>query len=190
MAKKNRDVGYAVALFGAKGVIRILLYVLVAIFFISIARMSFVFGYSIFNEQAIASEPGQDVLVEIPEGASTREIADILVAGEYYYGYATQWNANIFTEYSNGLIDMHDWIDGSVSEVKTVDMSNKWLQPLSHDTVIPEGKVFLLYGKGELDQVVWKDNLLDEDVVVKSDNFIVYGFNSYDEMKMKIQDGV
>ena len=119
-----------------------------------------------------------------------KEIADILVAGEYYYGYATQWNANIFTEYSNGLIDMHDWIDGSVSEVKTVDMSNKWLQPLSHDTVIPEGKVFLLYGKGELDQVVWKDNLLDEDVVVKSDNFIVYGFNSYDEMKMKIQDGV
>ena len=82
MAKKNRDVGYAVALFGAKGVIRILLYVLVAIFFISIARMSFVFGYSIFNEQAIASEPGQDVLVEIPEGASTREIADILVKND------------------------------------------------------------------------------------------------------------
>jgi UPF0755 protein len=75
-------VGYAVALFGAKGVIRILLYVLVAIFFISIARMSYVFGYSIFNEQAIASEPGQDVLVEIPEGASTREIADILVKND------------------------------------------------------------------------------------------------------------
>ena len=74
--------GYAVALFGAKGVIRILLYVLVAIFFISIARMSYVFGYSIFNEQAIASEPGQDVLVEIPEGASTREIADILVKND------------------------------------------------------------------------------------------------------------
>jgi len=82
MAKKNRDVGYAVALFGAKGVIRILLYVLVAIFFISIARMSYVFGYSIFNEQAIASAPGQDVLVEIPEGASTREIADILVKND------------------------------------------------------------------------------------------------------------
>ena len=82
MAKKNRDVGYAVALVGAKGVIRILLYVLVAIFFISIARMSYVFGYSIFNEQAIASEPGQDVLVEIPEGASTREIADILVKND------------------------------------------------------------------------------------------------------------
>ena len=74
--------GYAVALFGAKGVIRILLYVLVAIFFISIARMSYVFGYSIFNEQAIASEPGQDVIVEIPEGASTREIADILVKND------------------------------------------------------------------------------------------------------------
>ena len=82
MAKKNRDVGYAVALFCAKGVIRILLYVLVAIFFISIARMSYVFGYSIFNEQAIASEPGQDVIVEIPEGASTREIADILVKND------------------------------------------------------------------------------------------------------------
>jgi UPF0755 protein len=44
--------------------------------------MSYVFGYSIFNEQAIASEPGQDVLVEIPEGASTREIADILVKND------------------------------------------------------------------------------------------------------------
>lgn len=79
MANKNKDVGYKVALFGAKGVIRLLLYALVAIFFISIARMSYVFGYSIFNEQAVASEPGQDVLVEIPEGAGTREIADILV---------------------------------------------------------------------------------------------------------------
>lgn len=119
-----------------------------------------------------------------------KEIADILVAGEYYYGYATQWNANIFTEYSNGLIEMHDWIDGSVSEVKNVDMSNKWLQLVSHDTVIPDGKVFLLYGKGEVDQIVWKDNLLDEDVVVNSENFIVYGFNSYNEMRMKIQGRV
>ena len=44
--------------------------------------MSYVFGYSIFNEQPIASEPGQDVLVEIPEGASTRDIADILVKND------------------------------------------------------------------------------------------------------------
>jgi UPF0755 protein len=78
MSKKKKDIGYAVAILGAKGVIRILLYVLVAIFFISVARMSYVFGYSIFNEQAMASEPGQDVIVEIPEGASSRDIADIL----------------------------------------------------------------------------------------------------------------
>ncbi len=78
MAKHKKDVGYTVAILGAKGVIRILLYILIAIFFISIARMSYVFGYSIFNEQAMASEPGQDVVVEIPEGASSRDIADIL----------------------------------------------------------------------------------------------------------------
>lgn len=82
MASKKKNgagsVGYIVTIMGAKSVIKILLTVLVIIIFIFLARTSYIFGYSIFNETAVNSESPKDVLVEIPEGSSTWNIAEIL----------------------------------------------------------------------------------------------------------------
>lgn len=78
METKDKEKTYRLALFGAKGVIRLLLVVLVIVAIAWLGRTAYTFGYSIFNEQAMAVRPGTDVSVTIPENASVREIGNIL----------------------------------------------------------------------------------------------------------------
>ena len=78
MAKRKNGVAYTAAVMGARGIIRILLYALVVIFFLFLARTAYTWGYAVFNEQAMAAEPGLEVQVTIPEGASAMEIGVIL----------------------------------------------------------------------------------------------------------------
>jgi len=75
---KKNDVTYIVTVMGARGIIKLLLIVLVIIFFIFLARTSYKFGYSIFNERPMNAESPTEILVEIPKNASTLEIATIL----------------------------------------------------------------------------------------------------------------
>lgn len=75
---KNKDVTYVVTLMGARGIIRLLLGVLVVIFFIFLARYSYKIGYSIFNERPMNAQSPSEILVEIPKGSSTLDIAGIL----------------------------------------------------------------------------------------------------------------
>ncbi len=77
-AKKNKDVGYKVTVMGARGIIKLLLVALVIIFFIFLARTSYIFGFSIFNETPVNSESPTEMLVEIPKETSTLEIAGTL----------------------------------------------------------------------------------------------------------------
>lgn len=78
MAKKEKSGGYAVALFGAKGLIKILIYILIVIFIIFLGRTAYVFGYSIFNETAMEKKPGTDVTVLLPTDPSVRQTGNIL----------------------------------------------------------------------------------------------------------------
>jgi UPF0755 protein len=78
MADQDKESKYRVAVFGAKGIIRILLVVLAIVAIAWIGRTAYRFGYSIFNEQSAEAKPGKDVTVTIPNGATARETADIL----------------------------------------------------------------------------------------------------------------
>ncbi len=69
---------YSAAIFGMKTVIRILVYILIAVVVLFCGRTAYTYGYSLFNEQGMEAAPGTDVVVEIPEGASAREIGRIL----------------------------------------------------------------------------------------------------------------
>ncbi|MCI1727250.1 MAG: endolytic transglycosylase MltG [Lachnospiraceae bacterium] len=69
---------YRAAVFGAKGIIRILLVVLAIVAIAWLGRTAYTFGYSIFNEKAVAEAPGTDVTVTIPNEASVRNIGNIL----------------------------------------------------------------------------------------------------------------
>lgn len=78
MAGRKKNQTYDQAVFGMKKLTGLLLYILVVVFIIFVGRTAYVYGYQLFNETAPDKEPGREVTVEIPEGASTRAIADIL----------------------------------------------------------------------------------------------------------------
>lgn len=138
---------------------------------------------------------------ENKENEQRIQIANRLLSEDYYYGYSTYWNANIMTELSNGAIDMHSWADTGdgvliglthpmpekMANVMSIDQTDRWLQLKSHDTERPKGKVFILLTRDELKYSIWKDNLLSCPLLFSSDLFIVYGFDSYNEMASTIE---
>lgn len=76
--KKKKGTGYKVAVFGAKGILRILIYILVGCSVILLCKTAYSFGYSIFKQEAMVEAPGQAVTVVIPEGSSALDIGEIL----------------------------------------------------------------------------------------------------------------
>lgn len=63
---------------GLSAILRILVYVLLVIVLIYLGQRAYHFGYDIFHETAMEEEPGTDVIVTVPEGASPMEIAELL----------------------------------------------------------------------------------------------------------------
>lgn len=76
--KKKKGTGYKIAVFGAKGILRILTYILVGCSVFLLCKTAYSFGYSVFKQEAMAKAPGQAVTVVIPEGSSALDIGEIL----------------------------------------------------------------------------------------------------------------
>ena len=116
------------------------------------------------------------------------ETAGFLKDSEYKNGYATFWNANILTEISNGELNMYVWKvtndDGTdFNKVRDIDHLFSWLQSTKHIEIKPQGKVFALYKKNEVEHCNWKQGLDDSDILFKTSHIVVYGYDSYSEMK-------
>lgn len=125
--------------------------------------------------------------------SSRRKIVKILEDKRYYSGYATFWQANVLTELSNGDIDIWSWCDSGnngefLKNIDNIDATFKWLQKTSHDDNHPKGKVFILLTKDELENFKWKSQLKkSSEVIYHSDFYVVYGFDSYNDMINKIK---
>lgn len=131
----------------------------------------------------------KDDLVEL------RKIAVFLTENGYKEGYATFWNGNVLTEYTNGYLDV--WISSDeLNEGDTNDRTFEWLQLKSHVYEHPEGKVFWILSEDQRknsklvknvpsrhiiyetpEEVNW--DIFDNTKLVK--RYYVYGFSSYDE---------
>ena len=73
---KKKDTGYRVAVSGAKGILRILLYALIIIAIIYAGKTAYSFGYAVFNQVPVAAKgQGQDITVVVKEEDSVKEIA-------------------------------------------------------------------------------------------------------------------
>ena len=111
------------------------------------------------------------------------EIAWYLLGNGYRNGYSTFWSANVLTELTNGEIQVWDWGDQKYpDEQMNVDELFHWLQLKSHDTAHPEGAVFVLLPKAQDDQAGFRNTDAVDYVVYASDNYIAYGFPSYEDM--------
>ncbi len=125
--------------------------------------------------------------------SSRRKIVKVLEDKRYYSGYATFWQANVLTELSNGDIDIWSWCDSGnngefLKNIDNIDATFKWLQKTSHDDNHPKGKVFILLTKDELENFKWKSQLKKSSkVIYHSDFYVVYGFDSYNDMVNKIK---
>ena len=147
-------------------------------------------------------------LSEKDDMVELRKIAAFLTENGYKEGYATFWNGNVLTEFTNGYLDV--WISSDeLNEGDTNDRTFEWLQLKSHVYEHPEGKVFWILSEDQQknsklvrnvpgqhiiyetpEEVNW--DVFDSDKKVK--RFFVYGFSSYDEFysltgNISISDG-
>ena len=78
--KKKKDATYQVAVSGAKGTIRILLYVLLICVLIFVGKTAYSFGYLIFYQEpeAHTQADGQDVTVIVHEDDSVYDVGETL----------------------------------------------------------------------------------------------------------------
>lgn len=77
-SKKKKGTGYKIAVFGAKGILRLLIYILVGCSIFLLCKTAYSFGYVVFKQEPMAKAPGQAVTVVIPESSSVVDIGEIL----------------------------------------------------------------------------------------------------------------
>ena len=79
MSEKKRDAGYRAALTGAKGTVRLLIYVCVILVVILAAKTSYQFGHDVFAEEPVASRgKGKEVTVQVRSGMEAKELGELL----------------------------------------------------------------------------------------------------------------
>ena len=115
-----------------------------------------------------------------------RKACETLVSEGYYNGYASFWWSTVLTELSNGEIEVwnvvNDFNDLGFYRVQDIDEMYHFLQPVSHDTTHPSGKVFIFFTAGEFENNNWREQLRDADILHKSQEFVVVGYDSYEDM--------
>lgn len=112
-------------------------------------------------------------------------VAALRVAG-YTEGYATFWNGNIMVELSNGAFDIRVWNPGE--ELQDPDNVYQWLQETDHMDTHPEGPVFVFLERHELQDILGEHTLDKGTVEFENENYIAYGYPSYDEMRADFFD--
>ena len=143
---------------------------------LAIIFMVCVTGVSISTVHTFFSDP----LRAAPE---LEPVAAWLSQNGYTNGYASLWNCNIMTEWSNGQLDMR-----AVNEYTLdVTQTNTWLERLDH-AAPPEGKVFLALSAQELWGAHKESIRNDYNVYWDENDYLVMAFDSYDEMVTALQN--
>ena len=131
------------------------------------------------------------------ETRALREAAQFLAQSDYKKGYASFWIGNLTTELSNGQAEVWVWNDIGLAELSDPDDIVPWLQSKDHDAP-PEGKVFILLTANEAYYCNFTRSFTEENVIFTTagyepgavDEYIIYGFDSYQEMRALFLEGV
>ena len=131
------------------------------------------------------------------ETRALREAAQFLAQSDYKEGYASFWIGNLATELSNGQAEVWVWNDIGLAELSDPDDIVPWLQSKDHDAP-PEGKVFILLTANEAYYCNFTRSFTEENVIFTTagyepgavDEYIIYGFDSYEEMRSLFLEGV
>ena len=77
---KKKDAGYRAAVTGARGILKILIYICLLLVLIFAGKTAYEFGFDIFNQQPVASaQEGTEVTVEVTAEMNEGEIGEMLI---------------------------------------------------------------------------------------------------------------
>ena len=115
------------------------------------------------------------------------EVCDWLVDNGYTQGYASFWNGNVLTEWSDGQIEV--WVPYDFNTMQPYE----WLQKTSHANP-PEGQIFLLttmdeLGSMNLSQLYWWSTVVYEDgdeQENRAHRYVVMVYKNYEDMMAAI----
>ena len=116
------------------------------------------------------------------------EVCDWLVDNGYTQGYASFWNGNVLTEWSDGQIEV--WVPYNFNTMQPYE----WLQKTSHANP-PEGQIFLLttmdeLGSMNLSQLYWWSTVVYEDgdeQENRAHRYVVMVYKNYEDMMAAIR---
>ena len=103
-----------------------------------------------------------------------------------FEGYATFWNGNVLTELSDGLIEVWAWED-DMSDQYDAEEIMPWLQAVAHQTVKPEGRMFLLFSNEEYAVCPLKEALDKKEADYRSDDYLMFIFDCREEMLQAVE---
>lgn len=102
------------------------------------------------------------------------EMAEYLEDEGYTFGYASYWNSNIMTEVSNGQLEMANlWSIASLGDFKWSSRMSTYEEK--------EGKVFLIVGKNELEELENREMLQKQPIIFENEDYIVLHFENQAE---------
>ncbi len=141
----------------------------------------------------VASSGYQYLKFSTDQTYELRMITDVLLQEGYTEGYSAFWQGTPITEFSDGQIEIRVWEDDDeYKEMMDVDSIYRWLQAKSHETTKPVGKTFVLFSKFYNQHNTFSLGrwLRPEDVLMDTTDYLVYGYDSYEELLHSVDQHV
>lgn len=141
--------------------------------------------YNSFSIMSVFAENDYNFDVHETNNEERLEIADYLIKNNYLEGFATYWNANVMTELSNGQLEV--WVSSDIydcpNKYHNIARINNFTQRKDHFNRKPEQKMFFLLTANEYyDKGIFNGQIDENKIIYKSNNFIVFGYNSYEQL--------
>ena len=103
--EKKKDAGYRAAVRGAKGVLRILIYICLALFLVFLGRQAYTLGYQVFNQQPVESGEGREITVTVTDDMSVMDVGEMLKdRGLIQTSPLVFWIQEFLSEYHNDIL--------------------------------------------------------------------------------------
>lgn len=80
MGAKKKNASYRAAVTGARGILKILIYICLLLVLLFAGKTAYEFGYDIFNQQpAATARDGVDVTVQVTESMDEKDVGELLI---------------------------------------------------------------------------------------------------------------
>lgn len=144
--KKNSDRGYQAAIAGARGVIRILIYIVIILLLILAGKTAYSFGYLVFDQRpaTVIREEGEDVTVVVKEGDSVYDVGKTLVSKGLSDSPLVFWVQERLSEYKGMirpgtyLLNTEDNVDEMLAVLSGEDTEGQPSQEVSEEEELSE----------------------------------------------------